>query len=206
MSGTKRSSKSATLSPNTKRARRKVIHEIADHVRKTQESSEKYGVIKKVIGDAKKVYTWLKRDQIYDRIKTMNKSSLSEALSIPTRSSTGGRLKGSTNDAKNEDNDKKERAKYLMSAKYLTLKEQNNGTFPKGAFKKIHDSIIEELGISDKNFNKQDAGQPINITPTEGLQLANSLIDKKRIQTKLKELVGRPRHGHLGFDRQEAYR
>jgi hypothetical protein len=228
MSGTKRSSKSATLSPNTKRSRRKVIHEVADHVRKAQESSgsETYGSVKKIIGNAKKVYTWLKRDQIYDRIKTANKSSLSETCSIPTpRSSTGGRTKGSTNEVKNEDTIKKERAKDLMAAKYLTLKVQNNGTFPKGAFKKIHDSIIEELSIRDKNFNvsmetirtrvkrkklvvdkscgnlspveeiepvllqfaiwKQEAGQPI--TPTEGLQLANSLIDKKPIQSKLKE-------------------
>eukprot|EP00978_Attheya_sp_CCMP212_P018406 scaffold50358_cov42-Attheya_sp.AAC.1 len=121
MSGTKRSSKSATLSPNTKRSRRKVIHEVADHVCKAQESGETYGVIKKVIGNAKKVYTWLKRDQIYDRIKMTNKSSLSETLSIPTpRNSTGGRLKGSTNEAKNEDTTKKERAKDLMAAKYLS--------------------------------------------------------------------------------------
>ena len=32
---------------------------------------------------------------------------------------------------------------------------------------------------------KQDAGQPI--TPTEGLELANSLIDGKPIQNKLKK-------------------
>jgi hypothetical protein len=154
MSRTKRRSESAPLSPNTKRSRRTVIHEIAHHVLKAQESSERYGIMKKIIGDAKKVYTWLKRDQIYNRMKEIRKTSLSESLSIPTPTTkTGGRQKGSTVDAKNEEISKKLRAKDLMAAKYVTLREQNNGSIPRGVFKRMHDSIIEELAIRDKNFN-----------------------------------------------------
>jgi hypothetical protein len=70
------------LSPNTKRARKKVVNELAKKVCAIQlldsrhECSQmdgcgsKYGSIKTVVADAKKIYPWIDQTKIYNCLKT----------------------------------------------------------------------------------------------------------------------------------------
>jgi len=107
----------------------------------------------------------------------------------------------------------------------ISKKKQNGGSLKRGSFKKIHQSVIQKLGIMDVSFKvnitsiqsrvyrnsltvnksqnqyiptqdiekvllqvstwKQEAGQPISVS--EGLDLANSLIDGKSMQDDLKK-------------------
>jgi hypothetical protein len=70
------------LSPNTKRARKNVVNELAKKVYAIQvldsrhECSQmggcgsKYGSIKTIVADAKKIYPWVDRTKIYNCLKT----------------------------------------------------------------------------------------------------------------------------------------
>ena len=46
----------------------------------------------------------------------------------------------------------KVRAKYEMAILYDAERRANNGYLKHGSFKKIHDSVIQNLGINDPNF------------------------------------------------------
>ena len=124
-----------------------------------------------------------------------------------------------------------------MAILYETSRNENGGSLKRGSFKKIHDTVLNSLGIHDKGLLisvhcikirvlrnsltvdaqcnqkspmaqiepvllqislwKQDAGQPI--TPTEGLCLANLLIDGKPMQDQLKMLQAQKRQLRLGY-------
>jgi hypothetical protein len=74
----KRKADDGPLSPNTKRARKKVVNELAEKVyaiqlldsrhecRQMDGYGSKYGSIKRIVADAKKIYTWVDRTKIYN--------------------------------------------------------------------------------------------------------------------------------------------
>jgi hypothetical protein len=77
----KRKADNGPLSPNTKRARKKVVNELAEKVYAIQvldsrhECSQmggcgsKHGSIKTIVADAKKIYPWVDRTKIYNCLK-----------------------------------------------------------------------------------------------------------------------------------------
>jgi hypothetical protein len=83
----KRKADDGPLSPNTKRARKKVVDELAEKVYAIQvldsryECSQmygygsKYGSIKTIVADAKKIYPWVDRTKIYNCLKTTKRKA-----------------------------------------------------------------------------------------------------------------------------------
>jgi hypothetical protein len=83
----KRKGDDGPLSPNTKRARKKVVNELAEKVYaiqvldSRQECSQmdgcgsKYGSIKTIVADAKKIYPWVDRTKIYNCLKTTKRKA-----------------------------------------------------------------------------------------------------------------------------------
>jgi hypothetical protein len=77
----KRKAEDGPLSPNTKGARKKEINELAEKVHATQlldsrhECSQmdgygsKYGSIKTIVADAKKIYPWVDQTKTYNCLK-----------------------------------------------------------------------------------------------------------------------------------------
>jgi hypothetical protein len=123
----KRKADDGPLSPNTKRARKKVVNELAEKVYaiqvldSRQECSQmdgcgsKYGSIKTIVADAKKIYPWVDRTKIYNCLKTTKRKAKAREkkdesatrvleeecfVVVATRKSSGGRPKGSTARAK----------------------------------------------------------------------------------------------------------
>jgi hypothetical protein len=83
----KRKADDGPLSPNTKRARKKVVNELAEKVYAIQlldsghECSQmdgygsKYGSIKIIVANAKKIYPWVDRTKIYNCFKTTKREA-----------------------------------------------------------------------------------------------------------------------------------
>jgi hypothetical protein len=55
-----------SLSPNTKKARKKIVHIYADRVVEQQKEGrvQGYGKLRKMVGEARKVYPWLTEAQV----------------------------------------------------------------------------------------------------------------------------------------------
>ena len=123
----------------------------------------KYGSIKTIIAEAKKVYTWVDRTKIYNCLKTTkrkakareNDESATQAVLeecvVATRKSSGGRPKGSTARAKQNLKEMKKRAIDEVASSYLKEKEKNGGKVPNGAFK----TVYEEKGKSQGKRRKR---------------------------------------------------
>ena len=159
------------------------------------------------------------------------------AMILHTINNKGGRPKGSTTVSKLDIRKKIELAKNQIAILYTASRDKNGGSLKRGTYKAIHDSVLNELGITDEEASimvvcirrricrnsltvdaqrnnksplqsiepillqialwKNAAGQPI--TPTEGLNLANSLISGKPAQDKLKTLQAKKRQFPPGF-------
>jgi hypothetical protein len=92
------------LSPNTKKARGQVVHNLAVQVHELQaeavaleswtdgasSGSRKYGSIKRISAEAVKVYPWMDRNKVYNGIKVIKKRQdklvpLDDVLAAPAR-------------------------------------------------------------------------------------------------------------------------
>jgi hypothetical protein len=59
------------LSPNTKKARQKIVHMYADRMVEQQKDgrAQGYGKLRKMVGEARRVYPWLTEAQVRCRVK-----------------------------------------------------------------------------------------------------------------------------------------
>ena len=153
--------KSPKISLLTKRARRKVIHELTDQFMNGN---------KDIVTQSRKIYPWLTRDMINGcarRLKIKENTSINHLINHPsttnnavnnqtttnvepinTISSKKGRPKGTTIASKLELQNKFEKAKEKITMLY-SKKEK---TYGRGEFKKLHDSVMQEYGLNpDKN-------------------------------------------------------
>jgi Asp-tRNA(Asn)/Glu-tRNA(Gln) amidotransferase B subunit len=66
------------FSPDTKRARIKIVHQLADKAAKhIQRRKEVYGKFKRMMDDARKVYPWVTNDhQVKCRLKRLRKKRI----------------------------------------------------------------------------------------------------------------------------------
>ena len=92
MSSTVKRKSNPVLSPDTKRARFDIVHKLAVRVHGIQlenadretgtdgsSAGTKYGVFKKLIKEAEKIYTWIDRHKVYNAVKLI-KNHHSKAL------------------------------------------------------------------------------------------------------------------------------
>jgi hypothetical protein len=124
------------LSPNTKKARQKIVHMYADRMVEQQKDgrAQGYGKLRKMVGEARRVYPWLTEAQVKCRAKR-SKSILNRRVLVdvtsPDATTTitrqGGRPKGSTNVAKKDLGTKKIQATddiAKMNAGHETLRKR----------------------------------------------------------------------------------
>ena len=219
---------------NAKRARRLIVCDLAVRVKAAQYAKPNSSGSVRIIDEDTLIYPWLTHDMVYSslrRLKSNEQRDIQTAIvsvavnnQISGSNINGGRPAGSTNKHIQVSPDLKVRAKYEMDILYDAERRADHGSLKHGSFKKIHDSVIQKLGINDPNFKvsvksirscvyrnsltvnkalnqpipthdiekvllqismwKQEAGQPISVS--EGLDLANSLIDGKPMQNDLK--------------------
>ena len=170
----KRKADDGPLSPHTKRARKKVVNELAEKVYAIQlfdsrdECSQmdgygsKYGSIKTIVADAKKIYPWVDRTKIYNCLKTTKRRAKArekdesatrvldeECTIVATRKPSGGRPKGTTAKAKQNLNEMKKRAIDEVALSYLKAEVKNGGKVPNGAFKTIVHEVLDAFNIPE---------------------------------------------------------
>ena len=218
-----------------KRARRKIVHDLCTKIKSCQDRNPLKSGAETMISNSSLVYPWLTRNMVYGylkRIRKKDKAFIDSAINkekSPTSSTATsdklvGRPIGLTHKIIHEEINKKAKARDNIAILYAKERVINGGVLPRHKYKQIHDTVIAELEITDKNFNiksetirsrvkrkalevtpsqnqdlpvaeiepvllqlavwKQQAGQPI--TQLEGLEFANSLIDGKPLQAKLK--------------------
>jgi hypothetical protein len=119
--------------------------------------SKKYGSIKTIVADAKKIYPWVDRTKIYNCLKTITKrkakarendESATRVLEEEsTRKPSGGRPKGSTAKAKQNLKKMKKRAIDEVASCYLKEKVKNGGKVPNGAFKTVVHKVLDAFNI-----------------------------------------------------------
>ncbi len=170
----KRKADDGPLSPNTKRARKKVVNELAEKVYaiqvldSRQECSQmdgcgsKYGSIKTIVADAKKIYPWVDRTKIYNCLKTTKRKAKAREkkdesatrvleeecfVVVATRKPSGGRPKGSTARAKQNLKEMKKRAIDEVASCYLKEKVKNGGKVPNGSFKTVVHKVLDAFNI-----------------------------------------------------------
>ena len=119
------------LSPNTKKARDAVASKLAEDVFQAQINSachkDRYGCVRKLVNDAKKVYPWVNENAIKCRAKRIKrvKSTVSIAtISTPcpladdTNIKVIGRPKGTTQKAMEDIETRKKKAKIAITQKF----------------------------------------------------------------------------------------
>jgi hypothetical protein len=184
----KRKGHFALLSPNTKKARREVVHKLAVQVHELQleslnaespdvsSSGSKYGVIKAIINEAVRVYPWVDRTKVYNAVRVIKKTlaraktvAASRVLQLHQQQNdahasrkTGGRPKGTTGLAKLELNKKKRKARDLVATRYSQERKTKGGKVPLSSFQKICDEVMEELSIDDDTFKRKHQQQQSN--------------------------------------------
>jgi hypothetical protein len=134
MVSTRRRHREEPLSPNTKKARQRIVHKYADQqVVELQQQSRVvgYGKVKKMMDEARKVHPWLTELQVKSRAKRLKKSinrvlvdvtnnTRGHATTTVTRQ--GGRPKGSTDVAKKVLGTKKIKATEEVAKKMNAVK------------------------------------------------------------------------------------
>jgi hypothetical protein len=170
----KRKGEDGPLSPNTKRARKKVVSNLAEKVYEAQllESPNadgqkdgfrsKYGSVKTIVADAKKIYPWVDGQNIYNSLITFknrktramlkNGSSsssqvLQEQFVLGSRKAPGGRPEGSTAKAKHSLDVNKKRAIDEVVISYSKEKVKFQGKVPDGSFQKICQKVHDDFNI-----------------------------------------------------------
>ena len=142
----------------SKRARKKVIHELADKVMNGD---------KNIIKNSYLIYPWLTRDMVNGCIRRSNArnqrsvyrcvalanndntgNTSNNAMVLHTINNKGGRPKGSTTVSKLDIRKKIELAKNQIAILYTDSRDKNGGSLKRGTYKTIHDSVLNELGIT----------------------------------------------------------
>ena len=155
VSGSKR--KQDVLCINTKRARKKVINEVANKIMCGN----------KDITDSYLIYPWLTRHMVNGCIRRMkiNSQKSNEIVALNTNNvalsnvtilvdssiKKGDQPKGLTAASKVDIQNKIELAKDRISIIYKYRKDENNGLLKNGDYKMIHDSVLKELSIEDQD-------------------------------------------------------
>ena len=119
----------------------------------------KYGSIKTIVADAKKIYPWVDQTKIYNCLKTTKRKAKArknderatqvvlEECVVATRKSSGGRPKGSTARAKQNLKEMKKRAIDEVASCYLKEKVKNGGKVPYGSFKTVVHKVLDAFNI-----------------------------------------------------------
>ena len=208
----------------TKRARRKVIHDLSLKLIRGQND---------IVSESLLIYPWLTRHMVNGHVRRLKLKGQSSIATVSVTSNldilataavnSGGRPRGCTAISIIDRNKKIEIAKDRIAILCSAEKNKNEGCLKRGSYQKIHQAVIKDLQLpntcvinreciksrlrrqslhvdAQKNKTtpllevepllvqfalwKQEANQPI--TASEGLLMANSLIDGTPIQTKLK--------------------
>ena len=122
----------------------------------------------KDITDSYLIYPWLTRHMVNGCIRRMKSKSPKSTdivalntndvaisnvtILVDSSIKKGGRPKGSTAASKVDIQNKIELAKDRISIIYKYRKDDNNGLLKNGDYKKIHDSVLKDLGIDDQDI------------------------------------------------------
>ena len=156
-----------------KRARRNVIHDLANKI---------IGGDKQVMTISYHIYPWLTRDMVNGcirRCKKRDQASRVQCVDLATEDTAvvqcvdlatedtaadstmviyndnnkGGRPKGSTTVSKLDIENKIELAKNEIAILYKTSKDKKGGRMKKGSYKTVHDSVFNKHGITINTEN-----------------------------------------------------
>jgi hypothetical protein len=166
------------LSPNTQRARKKVVSNLAEKVYKVQllESPNadgqkdrfrsKYGSVKSIVADTKKLYPWVDRQKKYNSLFTfknrktramlkngMSSQVLQEQFVLGSWKAPGDRPEGSTAKAKQSLDVKKKRAIDEVAISYSKENVKFQAKVPDGSFEKICHKVHDDFKIPWDSLN-----------------------------------------------------
>jgi hypothetical protein len=159
------------LSPDTKRARKKIVNKMAEQVYEMQldgpKYGSKYGSVSKMVSNARKVYPWVDDVKIYNSLKhiKIRKAKEKEKLGRNAQvlqerernKKAVGRPKGQTNTVINTLKDKKKSAISEVASRYSDEKKLNGGRVSNGSFEKIRDEVLYEFDIPEQDIKVRKA-------------------------------------------------
>ncbi|CAJ1952314.1 unnamed protein product [Cylindrotheca closterium] len=178
-----------------KRARRPVIEETARMLIDFQanKSSQKlsheetYGGFGAVLKEKQRIYPWLTMSMVTGKktriLKQEEKKAAATMQQQEQHAKEGGSKKGSTEEEANKDvAQKKAEAKVMLTERYAKAKAASAKRLPKGTYQKLHDGLLEELGlrgigfsipkttIEDRVRNKTTATNPGPVSPAAAIE------------------------------------
>ena len=151
------------LSQCAKRMKQDTIEKYALQLLEIKENGksrkETYGAFKKMMSSAREIMPWLTDQAVKskaNRIQAKDKKGAAEQANIEKSKKKIGRPIGATIQAKEEMEEKKVKAKVLMTIKLreaqFAAREQKEA-LPKGTFRKIHDDVLKDLELDKQSVS-----------------------------------------------------
>jgi hypothetical protein len=185
------------LSPGTKRARRKVVNEMAEKVYEMQlngNRSKGYGSVSKMVSDAQRIYPWVDDVKIYNSLKYIkirkakenkgtNAAQVLQECNIVDednlRKKAVGRPKGQTNSVILKVKEKRKKAISEVASRYSDEKKRNGGRISNGSFERIRDDVLDDFNIPKEDF------EVVKETVLSRIKRKSLTVDKRGVKSPM---------------------